>query len=78
MKADMDAIARDLAASFAVLRANQTDGTPEDIATCEIETFCAIALRVMKKTNPSKIRDCARTVEIQAHMDGKQVIRGCA
>lgn len=38
----------------------------------DIETFCAIAIRVMVKTNPSKLRDIARTLEIYAHMhEGK-------
>jgi hypothetical protein len=76
MKTNTDEIARDLKAAFAVLRAGQVDGSPEDIATCEIETFAAIALRVMRKTNPSKIRSEAMTVEIQARMLGTQVLRG--
>lgn len=50
------------------------DDTPLDHALAHIETFCAVALRVMRKTNPSKVRDCARTVEIQARMDGREVL----
>lgn len=42
-------------------------------AFAHIETFCAIALRVMSKTNPSKIRSEAMTVEIQARMAGREV-----
>ena len=34
----------------------------------------AIALRVMAKTNASKLIDVMRTVEIVAHMGGKEVI----
>lgn len=54
------------------------DDTPEDVALCSVECFVAVALRVMKKTNPSKVRSCARTVEIQARMDGKPVLRDAA
>lgn len=38
-----------------------------------IETFIAIGLRVFAQTNPSKLRDVMRTVEIQARMDNKQI-----
>ena len=51
---------------------------PVDTALCTVETFCAVALRVMAKINPSKVRDCARTVEIKARMDGTPVVRGAA
>lgn len=33
-----------------------------------VETFIAIALRVIAKTHPSKVREEARLVEIQARM----------
>lgn len=36
----------------------------------EIETFVAIALEVMKKTNISKLREAAMTVELRYHMKG--------
>lgn len=38
-----------------------------------LETFVAIALRVMAETNPSKLREIMRIVEIQARMDGRHV-----
>ncbi len=50
------------------------DGTPLDDAFAQLETFVAVSLRIMKKTNPSKVRDAARTEEIKARMDGRQVI----
>ena len=31
----------------------------------ELETFCAIALEVMRKTPPSRLREAARLVEIR-------------
>ena len=40
-------------------------------ALISVETFIAIALRVFAKTNPSKLRDVMRTVEIQSLIDGK-------
>jgi hypothetical protein len=39
-----------------------------------IETFCAIAIRVLRKTNPSKIRDAAMAEEIAARLHGREVI----
>lgn len=44
-----------------------------DQAWAQIETFCAIALRVMAKTNMSKLIDETRTVEISAHISGRTV-----
>jgi hypothetical protein len=39
-----------------------------------IETFTAVALAVLAKTNPSKIKSEAMTVEIRARMDGKECL----
>lgn len=36
-----------------------------DEERAELETFIAIALHVLKKTNPSKIREAARIVELR-------------
>lgn len=36
----------------------------------EIETFVAIAIEIMKKTNVSKLREAAMTVELRYHMKG--------
>ena len=57
---------------------NPVDDTREDYALCALECFVDIALRIMRKTNPSKIRSVAMTVEIKARMDGKPVVRGVA
>lgn len=77
---DMDQVDTDLAAHLKTLRAAlaPVDGSPEDYAMCAVETFCAIAIRVMRKTNPSKVRSEARTVELQARLDGVPVIREAA
>jgi hypothetical protein len=55
---------------------NQINLTEPNIesAWAEIETFCAIALRVMAKTNPSKLRDAAMAEEIRARVEGREVI----
>lgn len=36
-----------------------------DDERAEVETFLAIAVEVMRKTNPSKLRECARVVELR-------------
>lgn len=78
MKTDMDEVAAELGQHLELIRAcvNPQDDTPEDYAMGAIETFCAVALRVLKKSNPSKVRDAAMTVEIKARMDGTPVVRG--
>ena len=44
--------------------------TPEQRdAWAEIETFCAISLRIIAKTNPSKVRSEAMTTEISYLMN---------
>lgn len=43
-------------------------------AMARIQTFMAIALRVMRTTNPSRLRDAAMTEEIKARIAGRQVI----
>ena len=52
------------------------DDTREDYALCALECFVDVALRLMAKTNPSKIRSVAMTVEIKARMEGKPVVKG--
>lgn len=62
--------------AFKVIRAGLAapDDSREDIALATLETFVILALRVMKKTNPSKIVSEFRTVEIKARMDGIPVL----
>lgn len=43
-------------------------------AWAEIETFVAVAIAVFARTNPSKIKSEAMTVEIHARMDGKECL----
>ena len=73
---DVDAIDADLVDAFKTLRDRLyfPDDSPQDTALATVETFCAVALKVMRKTNPSKIRDCARIVEIKARLDGVPVL----
>ena len=82
MKTDIDAIAREIAGHLEAIRAaldtQLIDGNALDTALCSIETYCAVSLRVMRQTNPSKVRDCARTVEIKALMDGVEIVRQAA
>ena len=77
---DMAQVEADITDCLRVIRdcMQPVDDTREDYALCALECFVDIALRVMRKTNPSKIRSVAMTVEIQARMDGKPVVRGVA
>ena len=77
---DMAQVEADITNCLRVIRdcMRPVDDTREDYALCALECFVDIALRVMRKTNPSKIRSVAMTVEIQARMDGKPVVRGVA
>lgn len=80
MRSNVDEIDADLTLALQTIREalNPVDGTPEDNALCAVETFAAVALRVFRKTNPSKLRSEARTVEIGARLSGIQVLRGAA
>lgn len=76
MKTNTAEIEADLSHALRVIRTalDPVDGTDIDTALCEVETFCTIAIKVFRQTNPSKVRDCARIVEIKARMDGIPVI----
>lgn len=72
--ADIEQIARDLQEALARLREHVLPAQePIEDALAEVETFCAIALRVLAKTNPSKLRAAAMTVEIAARIHGRAV-----
>jgi hypothetical protein len=68
-RTDIGEIARDLVASVEHFRPHCVALDADRWAT--IETFIAVALRVMAKTNPSKIRDAATIEEIKARIDGR-------
>lgn len=65
-------------ADLAIVKSRLVDhmDKPEvESAWAGVETFVAIGLRVFAQTNPSKLREVMRLVEIQALMDGKEVLR---
>jgi hypothetical protein len=70
-----DTIRMDLIDSIDTVRQtiDRTDPAVDE-AWSEIETFCAIALRIIAKTNPSKVRDAAMAEEIKARMQGREVL----
>lgn len=72
----VESIDADFSASVRTLRdaLKPVDDSPEDHALTAIECFGVVALNLMRKTNPSKVRDVARTFEIKARLDGKQVL----
>lgn len=43
-----------------------------DEERAELETFIAVAIEVMRKTNPSKLREAARVVELRHYMKDAQ------
>lgn len=65
-KESIDAIKEDLMRDLSIVKAQVGDTD----AMAGVETFCVIALRLMAKTNPSKIRDIAMTTEIAYWMKG--------
>lgn len=69
-------IEADLLAALRILREalDPQEGTPVDDAFAHVETFSTLALRVFRKTNPSKIRSEAMTLEIAARMSGREVL----
>lgn len=71
--AAIDHVDADITAALAVLRdrLRPADDTEEDAAMCTVEMFAVVALKLMRSTNPSKVRDIARTEEIRARLDGK-------
>lgn len=59
--------------ALAVLRGTLPFTRQQAVAFRELETFCAISLRVMSLTNVSKLREQTRIVEIAARMAGQTV-----
>lgn len=74
-RADVSEMAADLVGALARIRSMLDLSDPQtEAAWAEIETFCAISLRVFAKTNPSKLRDAAMAEEIKARIQGREVI----
>ncbi len=69
-KATVTAARADVIEVLGRLRA-ASRGAEEDWA--QLETFCAIAMRVMAKTNLSKLRSETATVELSARLAGRTV-----
>lgn len=59
-------MAGDIVEALSTIRTALPAAEQESEAMATLETFVAVALRVIAKTNPSKVRDVARAVEIQA------------
>lgn len=71
-KSDVDLIAADLVQAIQDIRQYIPPEGEDSLA--HVETFCAIALRVMRKTNPSKLRDAAMAEEIKARIEKREVM----
>lgn len=73
-RTDVDGLNEQVTAALDTVRAELgqlVDDSPIDQAICTIEMFVAVAVRIMRKTNPSKVRSEAMSEEIKARMDGK-------
>jgi hypothetical protein len=71
----IDAMTESVLGDLAVVWTLAGDASAAQLeALAGIETFIAIGLRVFAKTNPGKLRDVMRTVEIVAWMRGAEVI----
>lgn len=69
-RTDITEMRNDLIAEIYTLRDALPLMTPEQReALAAVETFCAVALRIIAKTNPSKVRSEAMTTEISFLMD---------
>lgn len=73
-RTDITQIEADLARAVLLVRERVGSDPALEAAWAEVETFCAIALRVMRRTNPSKLRDAAMAEEIKARLSGREVI----
>ena len=77
----LDAIVADMKAVLADLKAEVTGDYSRPIskraehALAHVERFAAISVRIMRQTNPSKIREAARAEEIAAYMQGREVLK---
>ncbi len=78
----MGGIIGDIKQAFADVREDLTDGFTKPVsakseqALASLETFIAVALRVMRDTNPSKLRNAARAEEIRAYMTKRAMRNG--
>lgn len=75
---DMSSVEADLVKHMRTIRRGTLTNRKLDHSLCALETFVAIALRVMKHSKPEDVRDAARIVEIKARLDGVPVIREAA
>lgn len=71
---DVSGIASEVTENLRVLRLRLGNAPEAEKALAGLESFVAVSLRVMAKTNPSKLRDCARAEYIKGLMDGSPEI----
>ncbi len=68
-------LARDATANLAAIFAAMEPTPESEAAFAWLESYVAVSLRVIGKTNPSKVRDCANTEWIRGLMNGKEQIQ---
>jgi hypothetical protein len=73
VKTNITDIASDIVKELGVLRQALAPQMHEvEDAWATVETFIAVSLRLMAKTNPSKIKSVAMTVEIQSLIENAE------
>lgn len=60
--------------ALSIVRASLAGDRASHDAFTEVETFCAVAMRVMSKTNMSKLRSETTNVELAARLSGRIVL----
>jgi hypothetical protein len=70
-KEAIEAMKEEVLIDLSVVRHHLAGIAEQEMAS--LETFVAIALRVMSTVNASKVKDAMVAVEIQARMDGRHV-----
>ena len=77
MKTDLQEIKPELRQHLDAIKAylqayGGTQGTKISESFTYVDAFCDVAVRIMQKTNPSKIRSEARTQEIKYRIDAAE------
>ena len=67
-KGESKSITSEVRPAVALLRTMIFDGRAHE-ALDTVQNFIAVAMYVMERTNPSKIRNAALAVQIKAYMD---------
>ena len=77
---EIDAIESAVDRAFGDILAELTDGNSHPMseraadAVTTLRTFTGMSIRIIRKTNPSKVRDAALAEEIKARIEGRPLL----